>query len=298
MSAPKVLRVGVTGGDGFLGRHAVEALRAAGHDAVSFSRRGGAGEHTIVCDLLDPQSRKNALRQARCSHLIHLAWLSDPRARLHSPANVDWACASAMLARDFAESGGLRFVFGGSSAQYHWGNDRLSEAAELRAATLYGDAKTAAERLIAAAAPTLGLSFGSARIFFCYGPGEPTGRLVPDLIANLSNGVAAPCTDGLQRRDYLYAGDVGAAISLIAQSDIEGPVNVCSGEAIPVRALITEIASQMGRSGLPQFGAIVRAKDDPATVEGDASRLRSLGFRPKFDLKTGVAETLRRSSSM
>ena len=300
MSAAPITRIGVTGGDGFLGRHVIAALRTAGVDVVTFSRRAAATDGVIACDLLDSGSRKAALRQAQCSHLVHLAWRSDPRARLSSPDNIDWACASALLAREFAEAGGKRFIFGGSSAQYRWGGGRLDEFCDLDAATLYGAAKSAAEALLVAAAPTLGISVASARIFFCYGPGEPSGRLVPDVIAALRAGAPAPCTDGLQKRDYLYAGDVGAALALIARSDVEGPINVCSGRAIEVRSLIAEIARQMGRPDLPHYGAVARPKDDPPIVEGDPARLAALGFTPRYNLAEGVALTLdhfQRSSS-
>ena len=135
-------------------------------------------------------------------------------------------------------------------------------------------------------------------MFFCYGAGEPPGRLVPDLIAGLAAGNPVDCTDGQQKRDYLNAADIGRALALIAGADITGPVNVASGRAIPVADLIAEVARQMNRPDLPRLGAIPRAADDPPEIVADISRLATLGFRPEYDLASGVSETLRRESSL
>lgn len=290
-------RVLVTGANGFLGRYAVSALAAEGWEVLGTGRlppdlpdladsMGG--------DLLKQSDRQILLDWAKADVLLHLAWLDDPRRRWHAPENVDWAAASLSFAHSFATCGGKRIVFASSCAVYDFAaRNRHSENDTLRPTSLYGAAKAATANLLAAAAPAFGVSVAEARLFFCYGEGEPKGRLVPDLIGGIRRNEPVDCTDGKQRRDYLHAEDVGRALALICGSDVAGAVNVASGTSIGVADLVAEIAQQMGRPDLPRLGAIVRPAEDPDDIVADVSRLASLGFRPKLELRAGVELTVK-----
>lgn len=289
-------RILVTGASGFLGRHCVAALAEARHHVVGLSRSGrslSGGTESIACDLLDTSSRAEAVRAAEAEILIHLAWHADPRDRWHTLANLDWVSASLGLARAFAASGGKRLVFVGSCAEYDWSHELLSETeTPLRPSTLYGAAKAATGMTLAAAAGPLGISFAWPRVFFCYGPGEPQGRLVPDLVAGLSRGERVACTDGEQRRDFMHAADIGRAIAQIALSGVQGPINVATGQDVAVKELIGKVARAMAQADLVNLGAIPRPAGDPARLAADVRRLRALGFVPRFDLDSGVRDTI------
>jgi nucleoside-diphosphate-sugar epimerase len=292
MSGPRVL---VTGATGLIGRAVVAALAARGCEVVAASRSGRAlgAAWPVAADLLEPGAAAHLVAEAEATHLVHLAW-ADGRDRWTSPANLDWVGATLSLARAFAAGGGERALFAGSSAEYDWtGPVRLSETSPLRPATLYGAAKAALSGTLAAAMPALGYSVVWARPFFVYGPGEPEGRLLGDLVRGLSAGRPVECTDGLQRRDYLSSADMGEAVAALLLSEAEGAVNIGSGEAIEVRALIGEVARAMGRPELVRLGARPRPDGDPAEIVADVSRLKAAtGFRPRHDLASGVAALL------
>ncbi|WP_284162993.1 NAD(P)-dependent oxidoreductase [Frigidibacter sp. SD6-1] len=296
MSAPVVL---LTGATGLIGRQTVEPLRAAGFRVLAASRAGGdvAGAAGVALDCLDRASVRACLERHRPSHLLHLAWHDGAKDRWTSPHNLDWVGATLDLLRGFAASGGRRAVLVGSCAEYDWtraARGPLAEDAPLRPATLYGAAKAATGIAAVAAAPVLGLSLAWARPFFCYGPGEPEGRLVGDLIAGLRARRVVDCTDGLQRRDFLMTGDLGRALAALAEGNVEGPVNVASGEAPEVREVIMAFAGAMGCSDLIRLGARSRPAGDPPLIRADVTRLgEEVGFRPAHDLASGVATTLR-----
>lgn len=288
-------RVLVTGATGLIGRMVIAPLVARGFEVVALGRSDdvpGATE-TITCDLLDAVSRRAAVKQADASHLLHLAWYGGPGNRWSAPENLDWAAATVQLVREFAAEGGTRAVGLGSCAEYDWSNSVLTEATALRPASLYGKAKAATGELLNDSATDIGISFAWARVFFCYGPGEPEGRLLGDLLKGLLRGEVVNCTDGLQERDFLHTGDVGRALGLILGSDVSGPVNVASGTAIPVRQLITTAGDLLGRSDLLQLGAIKRPATDPDLLVADISRLRALGFEPEFNLRAGLQNCIR-----
>jgi nucleoside-diphosphate-sugar epimerase len=286
-------RVLVTGGTGLIGRATVPALAAAGHEVIALSRSGrpapGAAR-AVACDLLDRAAMAREVAAAEATHLVHLAW-ADGADRWHSPVNDDWADVTGDLIASFTASGGQRALIAGSCAEYDWtGEGVLSEATPLRPATRYGQAKV---RAGVAAMAALNLSVVWARPFFVYGPGEPEGRLIGDLVRGLHAGRLVPCSDGLQRRDYIYADDLGRALALLLDSTAQGAVNVASGDAIPVRDLINEVAVQLGRPDMVSLGARARAADDPPVLCADITRLlAATGFVPTHTLAQGVAALL------
>lgn len=67
----------LTGATGFVGRHAVAALRSRGHEVVAVRSRSGApvdgAARTLVADLLDGDGHDALVADAGASHLLHLA---------------------------------------------------------------------------------------------------------------------------------------------------------------------------------------------------------------------------------
>lgn len=288
----------LTGATGLIGRQVVEPLRTLGFRVVAASRSGAevAGATALRLDMLDRAAVSVALADLGASHMIHLAWHDGPKDRWTSPANLDWVGASLHLLRSFAASGGRRAVMVGSCAEYDWSDaaaGALAEATPLRPATLYGAAKAATGLAAMAGAGALGLSLAWARPFFCYGPGEPEGRLFGDIIRGLRAGRRVDCTDGLQKRDFLSTFDLGRALAEVLASQIEGAVNVASGQATAVRDVITALAAALGGTDRIALGARARPADDPPLILADVTRLRSqTAFRPAFDLMAGVRATL------
>lgn len=281
-------RVLLTGASGLIGRQTAAALAARGFDVIPVSRRGpGLRGHLLA----DPEAVASA---ARADHMLHLAWHDGPD-RMNAPANLDWVGASLRLLSAFAATGGRRAVMVGSCAEYDWqGPGRMDETTPLRPASIYGAAKAATSLAAVAGARTLGLSLAWARPFFCYGPGEPEGRLIGDLVRGLLAGRPVDCTDGLQRRDYLHTADLGRALAELMESPVEGPVNIGSGDAIAVRDLVGAFARAAGREDLIRLGAIARRPNDPPLIEADVTRLRDeVGFTPHYDLESGVRAVLK-----
>ncbi len=285
----------LTGATGLIGRQTIAPLRNLGFDVLAASRKGGEveGAAGLAVDLLDPDAAAQIFDGREITHLLHLAWHDHPRDRWTSPANLDWAAASLRLVRAFAAAGGRRVVAAGTCAEYEWGGQVLSEDSPLKQNSLYGAAKATTGMALTTAARAMGLSLAWARIFFCYGPGEPKGRLLGDLIEGISAGETVDCTDGLQERDFLHTADIGRALAATLASPIDGPINIASGTATPVKSLIEAVARQMGHPDRVNLGARPRPADDPARVIGDVSRLRNeVGFTPNYGIETGVAAIL------
>jgi nucleoside-diphosphate-sugar epimerase len=62
---------------------------------------------------------------------------------------------------------------------------------------------------------------------------------------------------------------------------------------VSIAELLREIASQTGHPELLQLGARTAPLTEPARLVPDVRRLhRDLGFRPRFELRDGVADTI------
>lgn len=289
----------VTGATGLIGRQVIAPLAALGMNVVAASRQGRSvpGADRLVLDCLDLPAVSAALTKLRPTHLVHLAWHDGAQDRWTSPANLHWVGASLHLLHAFASAGGKRAVMVGSCAEYDWesaASGPLQETSPLRPATLYGAAKAGAGLAAVKGAGALGVSLAWARPFFCYGPGEPEGRLFGDLIRGLAARRSVDCTDGLQRRDFLQTEDLGRAVAAVLASPVEGAINVASGKAEQVRTVIGALAAAMGRVDLVRLGARARPAGDPPVIAADITRLRDeVGFRPSYDLTAGVRATLK-----
>jgi nucleoside-diphosphate-sugar epimerase len=292
-------RVLVTGATGFIGKHTLSPLRELGFE-VHVTGRGAPEDPAVTfhpADLFDTADAAKVVRTAKASHLLHLAWDTEPGRFWNSPMNLDWVGASLALVRAFAEQGGSRAVLAGTCAEYRWGaDDPLDEKrSELAPGTLYGVSKDALRRIVASYADTASLSVAWGRIFFLYGPDEKPGRLVSDAIAALATGQPFATTDGNQRRDFMHVADVAGAFAALVASDARDAVNIASGHAIPVRSVLEVIARETGGQELLRLGARPRPAGDPPVIEAAVDRLRhEVGFRPRHTLSSGLAETVKR----
>ncbi len=294
-------RVLVTGATGFIGTHAVEHLVAAGHDIHCISRGGGdiPNVNWHRADLLGDEMALTALvSDIQAESLLHLAWTVAPGKFWNDPENLTWVAASLWLYRAFATAGGRRMVIAGTCAEYDWSAAHASKPLDEQSsaatpATLYGQAKKSTHDLLAAAARLDGLSLASGRIFSPYGPREKPGRVVSDVVMNLLRGQTVETTEGTQLRDFMHVSDVAAAFVALLDHDTTGAVNIATGIDLPLSRVLREIAALIGQPDLLRLGARAMAANDPPRLAASVSRLREeVGFVPKYDLISGLADTI------
>jgi nucleoside-diphosphate-sugar epimerase len=270
-------RVLVTGASGFIGRQVLLPLVERGFEvhAVTNTRTGTANVAWYAADLLSANARSDLLEAVEPSHLVHSAWYLEPGRYLASPANLDWVIASLDLVRSFQRRGGKRVVTLGSCFEYAFTTPCLHESSPLGPTSVYGSSKVALGTAIAALAEATGLSSAWARPFYLYGPHEDPRRLIADIASSLVAGREVATSEGLQRRDYMYVVDAGRAVAALLGSDVQGPVNIATGDAPPVRELVGLVAEAAGRRDLVRFGARPSNPADPAEIRADTSRLRA-----------------------
>ena len=90
----------------------------------------------------------------------------------------------------------------------------------------------------------------------------------------------------------MHVSDVGRAFAALIDSDITGPINIASGVCVPVRSVIWRVGSLLGASELIRFGAVNRPNEPPRLAASVEILHDRLGFRPVYDLESGLAATV------
>lgn len=293
-------RVLITGASGFVGRQCVSPLLAKGFEVHAVSRKGPAADtpsevrwHAL--DLTDADRVSELLARVRPTHLLHLAWYAEPGKYWTSAENLRWVSASLGLFEGFAAAGGRRAVGAGTCAEYDWHAAGLCKEFEtpLAPATLYGACKHALRVVLEAYARQAGLSAAWGRVFFLHGPHEHPDRLVASVARALLRGEPALCTHGRQVRDLLHVEDVAAAFVALLDSNVEGAVNVGSGEPVALAEVVRLVGEKAGRPELIRMGARPAPEGEPPLLAADVTRLRDeVGWRPRFNLEAGLERTV------
>ncbi len=292
-------RVLVTGGAGFFGSRV--ALHFAGDDVhlcdrpdASWARADvlGVTAERHAVDLTDAAATRKMVLDVKPDVVVHLAWYAVPGKYLTSVDNLGHVSAATSLFLAAKDAGCMRFCGAGTCFEYDTRLGILREDSATRPEWLYSACKLATYTILERAAAELGVSFAWMRFFFPYGPMEAPGRLFSGSIAELLAGRPARTTEGEQIRDFMHVDDIARAVSVIARSQATGIINVATGVPVSVKAAVNEIASAVGRPDLVELGAIPYRVGDPMHVQADVTRLRSLGFTPRYDLRSGVHDAV------
>ncbi|CUH95090.1 hypothetical protein P22_1159 [Propionispora sp. 2/2-37] len=294
-------KVLLTGATGVVGRQVIPLLldrryevHAVCHktrSSLPYCNQDGVWWHQ--CNLLDHHAQKVLLAEVYPTHLLHLAWYTEHGKFWDAKENIEWVQASLALLLYFREVMGQRAVFCGSCAEYDWHYGFCSETSTpKRPVSLYGCCKNSLQEIVRCFSTANHISSAWARIFFFYGPYEYPGRLVASVITALLQKTAVPCSHGNQIRDFLYVKDVAEALAALLDCDVQGPVNIASGQPRSLREIVCAIGEQLGASDQIKFGELSTAQEAPVVL-ADVRRLRQeVNWQPRYTLEAGLAETI------
>jgi nucleoside-diphosphate-sugar epimerase len=273
------------------------ALAAKGYEVHAVSRSSGSNAGSVcwhAADLLDSNATKDLVATVAPTHLMHLAWITEPGVYWQSPQNNEWLDASLDLLEQFKQQGGQRAVLAGTCAEYDWTDGHcVEDQTPLRAKSLYAETKLAFREAALELSADTDLSVAWARVFFSFGPGERAERLVPTVIRALLADDRAKCGDGSLLRDFMYVTDVANAMVAVLDSDFEGDINIASGAALSLEELVSRIATKLAAADRVDFGHYPRRPDDPQKISADISRLRDvIGWSPEYDLDSAIDNTI------
>jgi len=191
-----------------------------------------------------------------------------------------------------------RFVYCSSSEVY--GNSStgaLSEDTTVCApTTVYGASKLVGELYAQAYLRTYGMETAVVRPFNAFGPREHDQGVLAEVIPRfvirtLSGKAPVVFGDGSNGRDFTYVTDTADGLWRTAFNDrvVGQTVNLGWGRAVSVKQVGEEILRQCGRNDLTLEHVAERPGDIHSLIARTEKAAEILGFRPKVDFATGIA---------
>jgi nucleoside-diphosphate-sugar epimerase len=292
-----VKRVLLTGASGFVGRNCIGPLTTLGFEVHAVSSRNADGDPAATwhhVDLLDASLIPALVRDVRPTHLLHMAWDATPGKYWTSIDNLRWVASSLALFHSFADCGGKRIVAAGTCAEYEWRSGVCHEEETPRIpATPYGIYKHSLRLMLDIFCKQARLSGAWGRIFSLYGPAEYPQRLVASAVRALLSGEDAKCGNANLVRDYSHATDIAGAFVALLESNFEGAVNIGSGHGIRLGDIVLKIGELLNAKDRVRLS--IRppdASEEPEVLIANTARLAAIGWKPQFDLDSGLADTI------
>ena len=296
------MRAMVTGGAGFIGSHLVDALRARGDEvhAVDDLSTGSRENLASAATLHELDIRDEALeqlaRRVRPEVVFHLAAQADVGTSVERPTfDAEVNVVGTVRVLEAARAAGARVVFASSGGALYGECERPAvEDDEPQPLSPYAASKLAGEQYLATWNRLHGAAHVTCRLANVYGPRQlPTleGGVVAIFLDRMRKGEDTEIFgDGNRTRDFVYVGDVVAALLAAAVSPVGGIYNVGSGVATTIRELHQLCTETAGVAHEPRF-APERPGDVGHSVIDPARAARELQWRAETTLAAGLANT-------
>jgi GDP-4-dehydro-6-deoxy-D-mannose reductase len=284
-------RAVVTGGQGFIGRHLVNALRRRGVDVTTLARRPSLDTTDTTHVVLEEEAWDSCaldrvLEDAAPDCIFHLAGKARGTPDELTHANVD--LMDSLLRALTRTALRPRLVVAGSAAEYGSAikdDEAIRETAICAPLSVYGASKQAQTRAALAFADATGASVLVARIFNPLGANMPTHLAIGDFakqIGSMPRGGGTLRVGNIDvRRDMIDVEHIATLLCQLAENpNACGVVNLCSGQAPLLRELVEMLIECCGRKiDIEVDWARVRG-NEPRTIIGSTDLLAKLGGSP------------------
>ena len=301
------VRVLVTGGAGFIGSHLCDFLLAQGCDVVCMDSllTGSVDNIAHIRDgrflFVKHDVTNYIVVDGALDYVLHFASPASPIDYMELPIQtLKVGALGTHKALGLALARKARFLLASTSEVYgdplehpqreeYWGNVN-----PVGPRGVYDEAKRFAEAMTMAYHRYHGLDTRIVRIFNTYGPRMrlTDGRAIPTFISQaLQNEPLTVFGDGGQTRSFTYVSDLVDGIWRLMHAAINDPVNLGNPREMTLLELARRVIEASGSRSEVVFRPL--PVDDPKVRQPDIARARQvLGWAPKVDVETGLADTI------
>jgi UDP-glucose 4-epimerase len=311
----KGLKVMVTGADGFIGSHLVEALVAAGADVRAFclyNSNGSIGwldtsapEVRQALDVRLGDIRDARLVESACAGVdtvFHLAALIAIPYSYQAPESfIDTNVRGTLNVLEGVRRAGCRRLVQTSTSEVYGTPATLPilETHPLQGQSPYSASKIAADKLCEAYYRSFGVPVVTVRPFNTYGPRQSTRAVLPTMLVQLLAGKREIALGRLDpRRDLTFVTDtVDGLMRAGAADEVDGEEiqlgtgrSVSIGELFEIACRVLNVTASVARDDAryrPDASEVMVLLSDPGKARA------RLGWTPAVSLEDGVARVAR-----
>lgn len=308
-------RVVVTGADGFIGSHLVEALAHHGAQVTALALYNSFGSAGWL-DTLDPAVRGQVsvvfgdVRDAGAmtdllagsDYCLHLAALiSIPHSYEAPQSYIDTNVHGTLNILQAARSAGTARVVIASTSEVYGTPEvvPIVETHPLQAQSPYAASKIAADQLALSFAASFGAPVMILRPFNTYGPRQSARAVITTVLSQMLAGAAEIRVGSLTpRRDFTYVSDtVEGFVKSIHGDFLPGDVvQLGTGDAVSVAELIDMCREVTGSDAtvVSESARVRPERSEVMVLQSDPSKAADrLGWRPTVGLRAGLEKTAR-----
>ena len=301
----------VTGADGFIGSHLVEALLGEGYEVRalaqynSFNFLGNLeGISHPALEIISGDVRDPNFCRTICDDIdtvFHLAALiAIPYSYVAPDSYVDTNVKGTLNICQAAMDKGVRRVLVTSTSEVY-GTALyvpIDEKHPRQPQSPYSATKIGADAIAMSFYNSFDLPVTIVRPFNTYGPRQSARAFIPTVITQIASGKREISVGDLSpTRDFNYVEDTAAGFIAIAGCDdtVGMELNIATGKDVSMRHTLDTIASIMDAK--VEFKVDSRrlrpAKSEVMRLQGDSTLLRNLtGWKPRFSLEEGLRKTV------
>jgi len=257
------MKIGITGGAGFIGSNLVGQLIRSGHEVSVFDNfETGFRENLLSLsvnitqgDLKNIDAVNNFFSKSEIEYCVHLGALgSVPRSIENPRASFDSNAIATLNVLEIARIRLTPVLFSSSSSVYGM-NKNLPKIEKdwLSPISPYAASKLAAEGFTMAYRESYGLPITIYRLFNVYGPHQNPESLYAAVLpkwifAAFNNQPLVVFGDGEQRRDFTFVDDVISVFekSIIAKHNIDYPINLAFGNPVTLNQILKVFRAYFG----------------------------------------------------
>ncbi len=289
------MKVLVTGGSGFIGKHLVKRLLERGDEVVVVDLKPFP-DPEVACVVGDLRERETVLKALTPGFdaVVHLAAITSVLQSVNDPEGVfnTNVLATHYLLERCREIGASRFVLASSNAVVgNVGSQIINESIPLVPLTPYGATKAAGEMLMSAYSASYQMLTCALRFTNIYGIGmqakdSVVARMMKAALAGTGIQIYG---DGNQIRDYLYVLDAVSSIELGLSLATSNTLTIGLGRSVSMNELY-DLTCQATGVSIKMDHVEAKAGEMPAVIV-DTTKARSLGFEVAYGLEDGLAAT-------
>lgn len=254
-----------------------------------------AALHVVECDAKELATLPQKMEGVSVDAFFHFAWAHTiGQGRNDMPAQIENIQSTIDAVRAAKALGCQVFLGAGSQAEYGRVEGLLKSDTPAFPENGYGMAKLCAGQMSRVEAKALDIDHVWVRILSVYGPHDGPMTMISGTIRKLLAGERPALTAGIQRWDYLYAGDAADAFYLAACHGRNGAVYpLGSGQAMPLKDYIIQMRDAIDPALPLGLGEVPYGPLQVMHLQADISALQAdTGFAPKTPFAEGIRKTM------